>query len=458
IVRKNCTMLEGLQASELTLYSILIFLFLENLVNLYLTRRQIFVYETSKDIPAELRDVMKKETFEKARLYGLDKANYEVFKLLVCDIAISSIELYTGFVAMVWMRAMEVTARVGLDNGSEIQVSIVFLLLINVIGTFKDMPFKIYSTFVLEEKHGFNKQTPAFFIKDQIKSFLVGQMLSIPIVAAIVYIVQIGGNYFFIWLWAFVGVVSLVLMMVYPVYIAPLFDKFRALEDGELKSSIEQLAASLKFPLGKLFVVEGSKRSAHSNAYFTGLFGAKRIVLFDTLLLNKGLPDDSTLTDDEKGKGCENKEVLAVLAHELGHWKLGHIRKNIIIMQVQMFLIFMAFSQLFKYSPLYQAVGFPPNVQPILIGFLVIVMYVLAPYNTVISFAMTILSRRFEYQADEFANGLGYSKELGKALVKLHIDNLGFPIYDWMYSAWNHSHPTLLQRLERLKSLQKKEK
>ncbi|XP_058822873.1 CAAX prenyl protease 1 homolog [Topomyia yanbarensis] len=451
-------MLDGLPTSQITLYSILIFLFLENVINLYLTRRQIYVYQNSKDVPAELQGVMKKETFEKARVYGLDKANFEVFKLLVCDIAIVSIELYSGFIAMVWARAIELTAKLGMNVDNEIQVSIMFLILINIIGTFKDMPFKIYSTFVLEEKHGFNKQTPGFFVKDQIKSFLVGQVLTVPIVSAIVYIVQIGGDYFFIWLWVFMGIVSLILITVYPVYIAPLFDKFRPLEDGKLKSSIENLAASVKFPLGKLFVVEGSKRSAHSNAYFTGLFGAKRIVLFDTLLINKGLPDDAPLTDDEKGKGCEDQEVLAVLAHELGHWKLGHIRKNIIIMQIQMFLMFIAFSQLFKYSPLYQAVGFPENVQPILIGFLVIAMYILAPYNTLISFGMTILSRRFEYQADEFAYGLGYSEDLGKALVKLNIDNLGFPIYDWMYSSWNHSHPTLLQRLERLKTLQKKER
>ncbi|XP_058452035.1 CAAX prenyl protease 1 homolog [Malaya genurostris] len=451
-------MLDDLPASQITLYSILIFLFLENLINLYLTRRQIYVYQTSKDVPLELQGVMGKDTFEKARLYGLDKANFEVFKLLVCDIAISSIELYSGFIAMVWARATVLTAKLGMNIDSEIQVSIMFLVLINIIGTFKDMPFKIYSTFVLEDKHGFNKQTPGFFVKDQIKSFLLGQILSVPIVSAIVYIVQIGGDYFFIWLWAFMGVVSLVLITVYPVYIAPLFDKFRPLEEGKLKTSIENLAASLKFPLGKLFVVEGSKRSAHSNAYFTGLFGAKRIVLFDTLLINKGLSDDTDLTDDEKGKGCEDQEVLAVLAHELGHWKLGHIRKNIIIMQVQMFLLFIAFSQLFKYSPLYQAVGFPENVQPILIGFLVIAMYILAPYNTLISFGMTVLSRRFEYQADEFANGLGYSEDLGKALVKLNIDNLGFPVYDWMYSTWNHSHPTLLQRLERLKTLQRKDR
>lgn len=317
------------------------------------------------------------------------------------------------------------------------------------------MPFKIYGAFVLEEKHGFNKQTAPFFIKDQIKAFIVAQVISVPLVAAIVYIVQIGGPFFFIYLWAFIGVVSLVLITVYPVYIAPLFDKFRPLEEGDLRSSIEQLAAKLKFPLGQLFVVEGSKRSAHSNAYFTGLFGVKRIVLFDTLLLNKGLKDDSTLTEEEKGKGCSDKEVLAVLGHELGHWKLGHVTKNIIIMQLQLFLIFAVFAYLFTFQPLYEAVGFYDGTKPIIIGFLVIVMYVLAPYNFVISFAMTVLSRRFEYQADTFAMELGYSEELGNALIKLHIDNLGFPIYDDLYSAVNHSHPTLLQRLEYLADTKK---
>jgi STE24 endopeptidase len=153
------------------------------------------------------------------------------------------------------------------------------------------------------------------------------------------------------------------------------------------------------------------------------------------------------------GKGCEDEEVLAVLAHELGHWKLGHITKNIIIMQVQMFLIFIVFSMLFKYQPLYAALGFTDGSKPILIGLMVIMMYILAPYHAILSFVMAILSRKFEYQADEFAKSLGFQKELGKALIKLQIDNLGFPCYDWLYSAFNHSHPTLLQRLHKLEEV-----
>lgn len=143
--------------------------------------------------------------------------------------------------------------------------------------------------------------------------------------------------------------------------------------------------------------------------------------------------------------------MLAVLAHELGHWKLGHMTKNIVIIQIQLFLVFMMFSYLFKFEALYEAVGFTNGKQqPIIVGFLVIIMYVLAPFNTVVSFMMTLLSRRFEYQADAFAQQLGFAKDLCKSLIKLHIDNLGFPIYDSWYSSWNHSHPTLLQRMAAL--------
>lgn len=289
-------------------------------------------------------------------------------------------------------------------------------------------------------------------------------------------------------------------MTLYPVLIAPLFDKYSPLEPGALRSSIEDLAAKLKFPLAQLYVVEGSKRSAHSNAYFYGFWGSKRIVLFDTLLINKGksppadgdsaaendkiressektdaihadVADDDTNdskatersssskanSDSDTGnaaenaKGCKDEEVLAVLAHELGHWKLGHVTKNIIFMQFHLLLMFATFGYLFKYDPLYQAIGFRVGERPVLIGLLLIFSYVLGPYNALINFFMTIVSRRFEYQADAFAKELGYTAELAKALVKLNIDNLGFPVYDWMYSTWNHSHPTLLQRLDRLK-------
>lgn len=428
-------------------------------------------------MPTELTEAITEETFEKARVYGLDREQFSIFKSIITDVIIVSLEFYFGFLSLVWHKSERLTESLNLDRTSEIQVSCVFMVVLNSINLFKDLPFKIYSIFVVEERHGFNKQTAWFFVKDQIKGFVIGQVISIPISCALIYIVQRGGDYFFVWLWLFTGIVSLALMTLYPVFIAPLFDKYRPLDAGPLRTSIEELAAKLKFPLAQLYVVEGSKRSAHSNAYFYGLWGSKRIVLFDTLLINKGKnqpeesaetetakstddasekveekkTDEETKSDSDAGKGCEDSEVLAVLAHELGHWKLGHVTKNIVFMQFHLFLMFAAFAYLFKYDPLYRAVGFHAGERPVLVGLLLIVSYVLGAYNALISFFMTIVSRTFEYQADAFAKQLGYSKELAKALIKLNIDNLGFPVYDWMYSAWNHSHPTLLQRMERLK-------
>ncbi|GAB0087905.1 CAAX prenyl protease [Sergentomyia squamirostris] len=439
-------------SSDLVLYSIIGVILLENAFEIYLSLRQIKVFKTSKKIPKELDDVLTEETFHKARVYGLDKEQFAVFQSIIAQIVILPLELYLGFFAYVWAVAQSWTGEIGLNSNSEIYVSCMFVLVLNCINFIKDLPFKIYRTFFLEARHGFNKQTPGFFIKDQIKGIIVASVISLPIVAAVVAIVQSGGDYFFVWLWVFTSCVTLLLMTIYPSVIAPLFDKYKPLDEGALRKSIEDLAASLKFPLKQLYVVEGSKRSAHSNAYFYGLWGSKRIVLFDTLLLNKGAATDEGLQEEDKGKGCEDSEVLAVLGHELGHWKLGHITKNLIIMQIHLFLLFSAFALLFRTPVLYQALGFPVGVQPILIGLLVVFTYVLAPYNAVINFAMTILSRRFEYQADAFAQELGFAKQLGKALIKLHVDNLGFPIHDWLYSTWNHSHPTLLQRLDRMQS------
>merc|ERR1719436_2197181 len=261
----------------------------------------------------------------------------------------------------------------------------------------------------------------------------------------------------------------LFLMTVYPDFIAPLFDKYIPLPEGDLKTGIEELAASVEFPLYKLYVVDGSKRSSHSNAYFYGFYKFKRIVLFDTLLeeeeRKKVMPveekkekeEEEEKEEDKKESkvktGCNNQEIVAVLGHELGHWKMNHVMKNIIIGQVQIFLMFALFAYLSKSRPLYEAFGFTDS-QPVLIGLMVVLSYITAPYSAVIGFLMSVLSRHFEFQADEFAAKMGKAKDLKTSLVKLNNDNLGFPIYDWLYSAWNHSHPPLLERIDALKKYQ----
>ena len=250
---------------------------------------------------------------------------------------------------------------------------------------------------------------------------------------------------FVVWLWLFCTVVSLILLTLYPSVIAPLFDKFVPLPDGDLRKGIENLASRLNFPLSQVYIVEGSKRSAHSNAYFSGLFGSKRIVLFDTLIEKY---------DEEKKEttGCTNNEILGILAHELGHWSCNHINKSIVLTEINLLLLFTAFGLLFRYSLLYTSLGFPPGQEPIIIGLIVVMQLILAPYNSLLSYFSTALSRKFEFEADNFAVSLDYPLELRSALIKLGKDNLDYPIYDKLYSAWYHSHPTLLHRIENIKS------
>uniref|UniRef100_A0A1B6BYZ3 CAAX prenyl protease n=2 Tax=Clastoptera arizonana TaxID=38151 RepID=A0A1B6BYZ3_9HEMI len=432
-------------------YGILSFMWLEFLWELNLLLRQHSVYKKSVKVPEELKDILPADTYEKARIYGLDKSSFSIVQGLFSIVSLTLLTAFDGF-PFFWYHGGALVTNLGLQNG-EIWQSAGFMFLMNIFNTIVNLPFSIYHHFVLEEKHGFNKQTPAFFVKDKIKEFIVSQVISLPLICAVVYIVKVGGEYFFIYLWLFAVATLFFLLTIYPDFIAPLFDKYTPLPEGELKSRIEQLAASIHFPLYKLYVVEGSKRSVHSNAYFYGFFKNKRIVLFDTLLkdynpISKTEGEGKKESEGDK-KGCDNDEVLAVLGHELGHWKLNHTVKNIIIMQVNVFLLFFAFGLLFKYEVLYRAFGFK-NEEPIIIGLMVVLQFIFSPYNAVLSFFLTSLSRRFEFQADAFAKSLGKAVFLRRALIKLNIDNLGFPVYDWLYSMWHHSHPPLLERLEAL--------
>lgn len=215
-------------------------------------------------------------------------------------------------------------------------------------------------------------------------------------------------------------------MMIFPSFIQPLFNKFTPLEDGSLKKKIDALAVRLEFPLKKLFVVDGSKRSSHSNAYFFGFFNNKRIVIFDTLI--------------EKSS---EEEVVAVLAHELGHWYFNHILSNLLIVQSQLFVLFYLFSQLVKLPSLFSAFGF--TEQPLVIGF-ILFQFVYSPVDSVLTFFMNWQTRSKEFQADAFAKKLGFSTELKSGLVKLQKDNLSNMNPDYLYSMYHHSHPPLLQR------------
>lgn len=411
------------------------FMILMYIFETYLDSRQHAALKLP-NLPRTLEGVISQEKFEKSRAYSLDKSNFHFVHEFVTILMDSAI-LFFGILPWFWKKSGSFLLVAGLNAENEILHTLAFLAGVTIWSQITDLPFSLYSTFVIEARHGFNKQTIWIFFRDLIKGMIIAIILAPPIVSAIIIIVQKGGPYLAIYLWAFMFVLSLVMMTIYPVLIAPLFNKFTPLPEGQLREKIEKLAASLKFPLKKLFVVDGSTRSSHSNAYMYGFFKNKRIVLYDTLI--------NQCKDDE--------EIVAVLAHELGHWKLNHTMYSFIAVQILTLLQFGGYALVRNSTDLFRSFGF--DTQPVLIG-LIIFQHTVIPLQHLVSFCLNLVSRSFEFQADAFAKKLGYSSPLRAALVKLQEENLSAMNTDPWYSAYHYSHPPLVERLDALDEADKK--
>ncbi|XLT45575.1 hypothetical protein HN873_038179 [Arachis hypogaea] len=389
-------------------------------------------------LPKTLEGVISQDKFLKSRAYSLDK-RYFLFVQKFVKVVMDSTILYFWVLPWFWKKSEHLMTFVGLNAENEILHTLGFLAGVMLWSQITDLPFSLYLTFVIEARHGFNKQTIWLFFRDMIKGMLIAIVIGPPIVAAVIVMVQKGSPYLAIYLWGFILVLSLVMMTIYPVLIAPLFNKFTPLPEGTLREKIEKLAASLKFPLKKLFVVDGSTRSSHSNAYMYGFFKNKRIVLYDTLIQQYKNGD----------------EVVAVIAHELGHWKLNHTVYGFVLFQVLTLLQFGGYTLVRNSSDLFRSFGF--DTQPVLIG-LIIFQHTVIPIQHLVSFGLNLVSRSFEFQADAFAKKLGYAAELRDALVKLQEENLSAMNTDPWYSAYHYSHPPLVERLAAIDKSDKKEK
>ncbi|KAK3158732.1 hypothetical protein QOZ80_2AG0140890 [Eleusine coracana subsp. coracana] len=411
------------------LEAVLCFMILMYLFEAYLDIRQHRALKLPT-LPKPLIGVISNEKFERSRAYSLDKSRFHFIHEAVTIVMDTTI-LYYRVLPLFWKKSAALATNVGLNAENEMIHTLAFLAGAMVWSQIVDLPFSLYSTFVIEARHGFNKQTIWLFIRDMIKGILLSIVLGPPIVSAIIYIVQIGGPYLALYLWGFMFALALLMMTIYPVVIAPLFNKFTPLPEGVLREKIEKLAASLKFPLKKLFVVDGSTRSSHSNAYMYGFFKNKRIVLYDTLI-----------------QQCSNEdEIVSVIAHELGHWKLNHTVYSFVAVQLLMFLQFGGYTLVRNSKDLFESFGFKD--QPIIIG-LIIFQHTIIPLQHLLSFCLNLVSRAFEFQADAFAKNLGYSTELRAALVKLQEENLSAMNTDPWYSAYHYSHPPLVERLQAL--------
>lgn len=382
--------------------------------------------------------------FQNAQSYGLDKINFGMISSSF-DTLQAVLMLIYGFLPYIWDLSVSIgTERFGwTENDNEIKISLIFLLLTTLLGTVTSLPFELYSTFQIEKKHGFNKMTLGLFFTDKLKSTVLTFLIGGPFVSLLLYIIKIGGPYFYIYVWGFMFVFSVFMMTIVPVFIMPLFNKYEPLEDSDLKRSIYALADKLKYPLTKLFVMDGSKRSSHSNAFMFGFGNNKRIVLFDTLL---------TQVRDE--------EILAILGHELGHWKLGHTLSNFVITQLYFGAAFYFFSLCYTSDELFAAFGFNDSSRPTptIIALLLFFQTLWAPVDKVLSFLLTLFSRYNEFGADRFSHGLGYSSQLQSGLVKIHLENLGAMCPDPWYSMYHYSHPPLVERLGAMMALDKSKK
>lgn len=408
------------------------------LFDTYVKYRQIKCVEKNGDkIPNELKDYkIDSETVIKSSKYSLAKLKFSIFEStysLFENYSFYKFDLlpkiwsYSGLLLNRFINL--VPSLTNLIKDSIISQSLVFMGFFMVISIVTSIPTKYYRNFVLEESFGFNKLTIKLWISDTIKQFILTCVLGGPILAAFLKIIDIFGDSFMYYLSAFLFVVQIFFIIVYPKFIQPLFNTLTPLEDGMLKEEIEALAKSNKFPLDKLYVIDGSKRSGHSNAYFMGLpWGSKQIVLYDTLIHH------STID-----------EVVSVLGHEIGHWKLNHTTKLMTIGEVHMFLIFSIFAVFIKNRSFYKSFGFV-NEMPVLIGFLLF-GDVLKPLDAVMEFMMNLITRTYEYQADKFAAEQGLSKDLKTALVTLHKENLSSLVVDPLYSAKEYNHPTLGERI-----------
>jgi STE24 endopeptidase len=303
-----------------------------------------------------------------------------------------------------------------------------------LIGGLLDLPFELYSTFRIEQRFGFNRMTWKLYLADLLKGLAVGALIGLPIAALILWIMGAAGGLWFLWAWgAWMGF-NLLMLVLYPTVIAPLFNKFEPLADESLKARVQALMARCGFAAKGLFVMDGSKRSAHANAYFTGFGAAKRVVFFDTLLakLSPG-------------------EVEAVLAHELGHFKHRHVAKRIAAMLGLSLVGFALLGWLSTRSWFYTGLGVQPSIGAPNDALALLLFLLVTPvFAFFVSPLFAQLSRRHEFQADAYACRQASGSDLAAALLKLHEDNASTLTPDPVYVRFYYSHPPASERLAAL--------
>lgn len=389
----------------------------------WLNQRQLrHVASHRAAVPAAFTDKISLEAHQKA-------ADYTSAKVQVGRIEL----LYGSAILLFWTLGGGLNLLDGVWanwTSNPLLQGVAVIISLILIGTLLDLPFSIYRTFSLEERYGFNRTRAGVFIGDMLKGFILTLLVGAPLVWVVLWLMQHAGSFWWIYVWAVWMSFSLLMLFVYPTWIAPLFNKFTPLEDSELKQKIENLMQRCGFTSQGIFVMDGSKRSSHGNAYFTGLGNNKRIVFFDTLL-----------------KSLSGEEIEAVLAHELGHFKRKHIQKHILTMAGLTLVSLALLGWLMQQGWFYQGLGV--NQESIHTA-LILFMLLLSVFGVYFQPVFSHISRKHEFEADDFAAAQSKPDELIKALVKLYEENANTLTPDPLYSAFHDSHPPAPVRIAHL--------
>ncbi|MBX9868881.1 MAG: M48 family metallopeptidase [Burkholderiaceae bacterium] len=405
------------------------FLLLTLVLQFWLASRHIrHILRHRAQVPTEFAATIPLSAHQKAADYSIAKTKFGLLLLVLNACVLIGFTLFGG---LQWLASTLFKL-----NGNGIVYQISLLVVFAVVSGLIDLPFDYYRQFVLEARFGFNKMTRKLFFLDMIKGLVIGAALGLPLVWVVLTLMEKSGSLWWLYAWLVWTGFQLLMMMIYPTWIAPLFNKFSPLTDDSLRSRIENLMQRVGFASKGLFVMDGSKRSAHGNAYFSGFGANKRIVFFDTLLARLAA-----------------SEIEAVLAHELGHFKLKHIVKRMAVM----FLLSLGFLALLGYLKeqvwFYTGLG----VDPLLFGSndgmaLILFMLSLPVFTFVLSPLSSISSRKHEFEADAFAARYTNANDLVSALVKLYEDNASTLTPDPLHSAFYDSHPPASLRIARLQA------
>jgi STE24 endopeptidase len=412
----------------MNIYAIIILVTLISSYLLDLMTNLLNLKHLSPDLPGEFEGTYDAEAYKNSQDYTRVYTRFG-FLTGTISLAITLIFWFAG-----GFNILDILVRTW--NIGAIGTGLVYIAILIVLRSLLSLPFSLYTTFVIEERFGFNKTTVKTFFLDIIKSLFLGILLGGPLLAGLLYFFNVAGDLAWIYVWAATTIFSLIIQFIAPTWIMPLFNKFIPLEDGELRESIISYAKKVQFPLKGVFVMDGSKRSKKSNAFFTGFGKNKRIVLFDTLIKNHTVD-----------------ELVSVLAHEVGHYKKRHILKSMIISILHMGLMFYLLSIFLSHQGLFDAF-YMDNIS-VYVGLIFFGM-LFTPIEMILSVIMQIFSRKNEYEADRYAaETTDNANNMVTALKKLSRDNLSNLTPHPVYVFLNYSHPPVLKRIDAIYSLQR---